>query len=135
MTGNCAFLVSRGGRVDVEEEAVFAAALHVVLEDHVGEDGVLRAVGAELGCVALTLPFGCGFRRLPAQVAHRRRGVGKAEPGADLAVVDGLAVDLAVDGLDGERVGGGGYGESQQSRRGQTRMRPWKQKMSWKSSE
>ena len=57
---------------------------------------VLRAMSAELGGVALTLPFGRGLGRLPAQIAHGRRGVGHAQQGPDLAVVDGLAMHLAV---------------------------------------
>ena len=57
--------------------------------------------------VASRSPFhlagGCG--RLPAQIAHRRRRVGQPQKGLDLAVVDGLAVDLALLGLHRQRIG------------------------------
>ena len=92
--GQLALVGCVGGRVNVQEEAIFAGPC--VLKDHVVEDATLRAVSAELGRVARALPFGRCFGSLPAQIADRRRRIGKAQKCLHLAVVDCLSLDLAL---------------------------------------
>jgi hypothetical protein len=110
--GELAVVLGRGGRVDVEVEAIFAFA--AILKDHVVEDAALHAVGAELGGVALASPLGGRLRGFPAQVADGRRGVRQGQPCEDLAVVDGFAVNFSVSGFDGELIGRSDGGEGKQ---------------------
>ena len=91
------------GRVDVQEQAILAGS--AVREDHVVEGANLGAVRAELRRVALALPLRRRLRRLPAQIAHRRRCIGQPQKRLDLAVVEHLAMHFAMLGLYRQRVG------------------------------
>ena len=71
----------RGGRPDVEVEAVFAHP--VGAEAHVAEDGVLHAARAELDGLAHARPALDGLRRLPTLVARGRLREGDALKDAD----------------------------------------------------
>ena len=55
--------------------------------------------------IALALPLGGRLRRFPAQIADRRRGIRQAQKRPHLAVIDGLAVDLALFCFDCQRIG------------------------------
>ena len=70
-----------------------------------------KSLAASVSC---HLAAGCGG--LPAKVADRRRGVGDALEGANLAVGREGALYVAFVGLDFEGVGGeGGGGDERQS--------------------
>jgi hypothetical protein len=87
------------------------------MEGHVRERGGLDAVGAEVFGGEGSVEVRRRLRRLPAQIAHRRRGVGNPFEGADFAVGGKNAVDLALRGFYFERIGVGARGESEEKER------------------
>jgi hypothetical protein len=80
-----------GRRPDVQVQTIFAGR---PVEDDVAEDRALHAVGTELGGLAHARPWDDRLRRLPPEVAHRRRRERNALEDACLAVGDGRAFDL-----------------------------------------
>src|SRR5450631_3649387 len=83
----------RGGRIDVEIQAVFAGS--GVLEDHVVKDASLSAMRAVVCRVAGGLPLHGRCRRLPSQISDGWRGVGQSKKRIYFSIVDGLALYLA----------------------------------------
>ncbi len=96
------------GRPDIQIQAVLAHAR--VLEHHVPENIVLHAACAEMVRLLHAGPGRNRLRRLPTQIAHRRRGIGNAQVSADAFRSCGslryAACDMNLTGRCGRENGG-----------------------------
>ena len=79
------------GRPDIQRQAILTAS--GIPEDHVVKDPRLHAACAKFRGLADSSPLRWGHRRLPTQVAHRRRCVRNSEKSRDRARACFLALD------------------------------------------